>query len=303
VKRVKIIVNPNADVGRAVQSAPSLVRIADELGGADWAGTVYPGHGVHLARQAAGQGYELVVAAGGDGTFHEVANGLLHVPRAVRPRLGLVPLGSGNDGAYAVGMSHDPAQALRQVFSGQPKRFDVGRLSDGDGRSEYWINTMGIGFDATGVIRSQRHKRLHGLGLYLVAVLETILFYHEAPQMRVKTESEAWEMAMLMLVLCNGPREGGGFLIQPQARPDDGRLNYAWVGKISRLRMLRLLPEVMRGTHGRFAEVRMGAFERLQLSADRPLRIQTDGEVFAGLDSQVRELTVEVLPGEIEMVI
>ncbi len=75
--RVKIIVNPNADLGRAWQTASDLRPIVDEFGGADWAGSVYPTHAIELAREAGEMGYDLVIAAGGDGTAHEVVNGLI----------------------------------------------------------------------------------------------------------------------------------------------------------------------------------------------------------------------------------
>ncbi len=78
--KVKMILNPNADLGRAWRAAADLRPIVDRYGGADWAGTVYPGHASEIARQAALEGYQLVVAMGGDGTAHEVINGLMQVP-------------------------------------------------------------------------------------------------------------------------------------------------------------------------------------------------------------------------------
>src|SRR3990172_6830669 len=95
--RIKIILNPNADLCRAWRSASDLRPIVDEFGGADWSGTVYPTHAIELARQAGEDGYQMVVAVGGDGTVHEVINGLMQLPAEKRPRLGVVPLGSGND--------------------------------------------------------------------------------------------------------------------------------------------------------------------------------------------------------------
>jgi diacylglycerol kinase family enzyme len=91
----------------------------------------------------------MVVAVGGDGTVHEVINGLMQLPAEKRPRLGVVPLGSGNDFAHALGVPLQAQNALRQVFLGQPRRIDVGRLQDNLGRVEYFDNTVGLGFDAT----------------------------------------------------------------------------------------------------------------------------------------------------------
>jgi len=297
----KLIVNPNADLGRAWQKASDLRPIVEELGGADWSGTVYPTHAVELARQAGLDGYQLVVAVGGDGTVHEVINGLMQVPPEQRPRLGVVPLGSGNDFSHAMKMDARPAYAMRQVMTGQPHPIDVGRLVDGHGRQEYFNNTLGIGFDATVTIRSRNFSMVRGFLIYFIAVLQTIILNHDAPRMQVATDRESWDEEMLMLVLCNGGREGGGFLVAPEARPDDQVLHYAAVRRVSRPMMIRLVPEVMKGTHGRFPQVRMGQFARMSLQADRPLFIHIDGEIFAGFGVDIRKLDIETLPEAIEV--
>jgi diacylglycerol kinase (ATP) len=294
--RVKLIVNPNADTGNAWRWASDLRPVADEFGGADWSGTVYPGHAIELAHQAAEEGYELVVAAGGDGTVHEVVNGLMQAPPERRPHLGVVPLGSGNDFAHSIGMDPRPGFALRQVLTGSPLAVDIMRLCDGLGRCEYVDNTVGIGFDATVVIRSRKVRFVTGFLIYLVSVLQTIALNHEAAHLKIKTDQEAWQEETLMLVLCNGPREGGGFLVAPAARNTDGILDYAAVRRVSRPMMLRLLPEVMRGTHARFSQVRTGQFRQLELESDRPLYIHTDGEIYAGFGMDVRRLTLELIP-------
>lgn len=297
------IINPNADMGHAWQTAGELRKLAEEYGGADWVGTVYPRHATELARQAVEQGYETVVACGGDGTVHEVVNGLMTVPRAVRPRLGVAPKGSGNDFAHAVGVSSDPAQAIRQIFSGAPKCVDIGWAQDGSGRQEYWMNALGIGFDTLVTLRLRSFRPLRGFAAYLTAVLCAIVVDHKPVQVRAVTDNESFQQDLLMFVLCNGPREGGGFNVQPDARLDDGVMHYAGIQDVSRLMMFRLLPEVMKGTHGRFKQVRMGSFGRMELLADRPLYIHMDGEIFAGFDSDVRKLTVNVLPGDLEVMV
>jgi diacylglycerol kinase (ATP) len=301
--KVKLIVNPNADLGRAWRTASDLRPIAEKYGNVDWSGTVYPTHATELARQAAQEGYNLVVAVGGDGTVHEVVNGLMRVPAEQRPRLGVVPLGSGNDFSSAAGVNPDPFQALNQALHGQVRRIDVFKIRDGNGRSEYCDNTIGIGFDATVTIRSRRVPVVRGFLVYLVAVLQTILLNHEPARLQVRTDCESWDRLMLMLVLCNGGREGGGFAISPQAKIDDGWLQYTGVDRVSRLMMLRLLPEFIRGTHERFKPVSTGQFKTLELESDRPLYIHTDGEIFAGFGVDVRRLSVELQPAALEIIV
>lgn len=298
----KLIINPNADLGRAWRLAGDLRPIAQEFDGADWTGTVYPTHATELARQAAEENYKLVVAVGGDGTVHEVINGLMQVPPDRRPRLGVVPMGSGNDFAYAIGMDNRPSYALRQVLTGKPKRVDIGRYEDDRGHVEYIDNSVGIGFDATVTLRSRNITYVRGFLVYLIAVLQTIYFNHDAPRMRIKSDNGKWEEETLMLVLCNGRREGGGFLVAPEALPDDGIFNFVSVKKVSRLMMLRLLPEVMNGTHGRFPQVRMGEFHKLEMEADNPLVVHIDGEIIVGFGLDVRRVSVEILPDALEVI-
>jgi len=302
--KTKVIVNPNADLGRAWRTAADLRYLVEQHGGADWAGTVYPTHAIELARQAAEAGYELVIAAGGDGTVHEVINGLMQAQGTQRPRLGIIPLGSGNDFAHAVGLDAKPEKALRQAFAGSPRRIDLGVFETGSGRREYFDNALGIGFDTTVTIRSRKLTYLRGFLIYLVAVLQTIILNHEAPKMRVVTDAESWEEESILFVIGNGRREGGGFLVTPDARPDDGLLHYASIRHVTRLKMLRLLPEVMGGTHGKFKQdVRMGVLKKMELHADAPLYVHADGEIISGFGSDLRDLQVELVPGAIEVMV
>ena len=144
---------------------------------------------------------------------------------------------------------------------------------------------------------------LSGFLVYLIAVIQTIMLNHDPAFIHFKTDQETWQEENLLIVLCNGPREGGGFFIAPDAQLDDGWLDYAAITNVSRPMMFRLLPEVMKGTHGRFSQVRINKFRELELKSDRPLVIHTDGEIFAGFGADVRELTVKVLPSALDIIV
>ncbi len=301
-RKVKIILNPMANMGTAWRVAEELRPIVAEYRHADWSGTVYPTHATELARQASEQGYELVVAMGGDGTVHEVVNGLMHAPDGRRPILGVVPVGSGNDFAHAIGVPMDPPRALTHALHGEPSRVDLGVMTDEHDRHEYFDNTLGIGFDAVVTIRSHKLPLVRGFLMYLTAVIQTILLNHQPAHMHIQADDQGWEQDVLMLTMCNGPREGGGFIIAPEAKNDDDRLHYAIVGKVNRLTMFRLVPEFMKGTHARFPQVRLGDCRRLILSADRPLYVHADGEIYTGFGSNLRQLRLEVLPAALSVV-
>ncbi len=303
-----LILNPNADVGNAWRRIADLRALAEQAAAdhgyrLDWAGTVYPTHASQLAAQAAARGHDLVIAIGGDGTVHEVVNGLMQLPEGERPRLGVVPLGSGNDFAFGVGAPSEPHKALVRAFSGIPRRVDLGVLEDEHGRREFFANTLGIGFDAVVTIRSHSLPVVRGFAMYLVAVLQTILLNHHPIRFRFRADNEEWEHHLLMLVFGNGKREGGGFLVTPHAEIDDGLLHYAALKRVSRLQFLSLLPAVMKGQHTSSPHVRTGKGKNFTLEADRPLYIHADGEIFAGFGTNVRRLRIGVAPQALEVVV
>ena len=301
-RKVKIILNPMADMGNAWRVARDLRSITEQHGDVDWSGTVYPGHAIELAKQAGEQGYEMVIAMGGDGTVHEVVNGLMKVPEDRRPLLGVVPVGSGNDFAHGINASRIPTEALVHALDGEASTVDLGLMTDERGRKEYFDNTLGIGFGAVVTIRSHRLPLLRGFIMYLTSVIQTIILDHNPMRMQIETDDQKWEQSVIYLVLCNGPREGGGFLIAPEAKIDDGLLHYAMITNVSRPMMLRIVPEVMKGTHGRFKQVRMGTCKKFALSADRPLYIHADGEIFTGPGTDLRKVSFEILPRALKVV-
>lgn len=301
-RKTKLILNPMADMGNAWRVASDLRPIIAQHGRADWSGTVYPGHAVELARQAALEGYDLVVAVGGDGTVHEVVNGLMQAPAEQRPILGVVPVGSGNDFAHAVGIPLEADKALAHALSGEPRPVDIGLMTDETGRREFFDNTVGIGFDAVVTIRSHKLPVVRGFLMYLTAVIQTILLNHAPGQYEIETDTESWQQPTLMLTVCNGPREGGGFLVAPQANMHDGIFHFTTIAGCSRLMMFRLIPEVMKGTHGRFKQVRMGTCRRFSLKSDHPLYIHADGEVLTSFGSNLRGVNFEILPGALQVV-
>jgi diacylglycerol kinase (ATP) len=302
--KVKLILNPMADLGRAWQTANDLRPIAQEFKGElTWSGTVYPTHAIELAKQAAEEGYNIVIALGGDGTIHEVMNGLMQVPENKRPMMGIVPIGSGNDFAYSMGIAEKPAQALANALKGENvQAVDIGLITDENGRTEYFDNTLGIGFDTVVTIRSHKLPIVKGFLMYLTAVIQTIILNHNAAKMQIETETKKWEQDVIMLTLCNGPREGGGFMLSPNSKNNDGKMEFLTVTKLSRATMFRLVPEFLKGTHMRFKQVQMGEFKTLTLNSDLPLYIHADGEIYTSFGSNLRKASIQVLPQALKVV-
>ena len=304
-RKVKLILNPMADMGRAWKAANDLRPIVQEFQGEiSWSGTVYPTHAIELARQAAEEGYDLVIAMGGDGTAHEVINGLMQMPERKRPVLGVVPIGSGNDFAHALGVPKKSDHALVHALKGEKiSTIDIGMMTDEhSGRKEYFDNPIGAGFDAVVTIRSHKLPIVKGFLMYLTAVIQTILLNHNPAKIKFQTENETWDDTVLMTTVCNGGREGGGFLISPDSKIDDGVLQFLNVKKVSRPMMFRLVPEFMKGTHLRFKQTQLGSFKKMTMQSDRPLYIHADGEVFTSFGSDVRNVSFEVLPNALKVI-
>jgi YegS/Rv2252/BmrU family lipid kinase len=300
--RVKVILNPWADRGRGAKQAAVIQQTAQQYGGVDLVESERPGHALELARQAADDGYDVVVAAGGDGTISDVVNGLMRGDKGVT-RLGIIPIGSGNDLAWSLGISTDVETAVHQLFSGTPKAIDLARIEDDKGRFRIVDNNIGIGFDAVVVIETEAITRVHGFMMYLLATLRTIMSYSLLPKLIIHFDDQRVEQSVLFIALGVGPRGGGGFLLTPDAKQDDDLIDSCTVDPIGRFTIMTLLLAVMNGTHVKSKHATMRQNKRIRIRAERPLPIHTDGEMFAYPQDDVREVTVTSLPAAIEVIV
>lgn len=301
-RKIKLIFNPIANLGRAQELAGPLRAIVSNNGSGEWIETGYHHHATELARQAAEAGCDLVIALGGDGTVHEVMNGLMQAQVARRPSLGVVPIGSGNDFSFVMGMPTDPTAALQQVMAGKPRQVDIGQVQTRDGHTEYFTNALGIGFDTLVTIHSRKIPIVKGFAIYLAAVLQTIFFDYRKFHLKVNMDGQAWEDTLHMLVLCNGKREGGGFLVAPEGDPADGIFEFSAVRKISRLRMLQTLPYFIKGTQNSLRHVSSGRFHTMEIQSDQPLPLHADGEILDDPGLETDWLSIKILPGALEVI-
>ena len=179
-----------------------------------------------------------MVAAGGDGTVHEVANGLLE---AQRPDVAfaVVPIGSAND--YAYSLDHDCTTA--STAAGE-RLVDVGMVRDATGRHRYFVCCLGLGFNGMVTLELRKIKRLQGIALYGLATLRALWNHHACPILDITIEDgPALQMPTLMLSVLVGRREGG-FVLAPEARLDDGLLDYVHAGNLSALGSLEAAAEI-----------------------------------------------------------
>jgi len=291
---IKLIANPIAGRGRGSKVLPQ-VREALKRAGLEFSEvlTTKPLEATDLAHQAAEEGYQLVVAMGGDGTSHEVANGLLSSGNS-EVALGLIPIGTGNDFAGMFDTPTDLDQVARRLREGKTRLIDVGRVND-----RYFVNVLGVGFDALASVEALKIQHfLSGLPLYLVAVLITLREY-KIPHITVEFDGEHLSMPMTMLCVANGKREGGGFLIAPDAQNDDGIFDICLARGLGRLGILRLLPEVIKGTHVDKEPVTMAKAKRVILDSPDPLPVHADGEI---IYTDTHHLEIEIIPRRLQVI-
>ncbi len=243
-------------------------------GQVEFALTRGPGHATALAREGAGR-CTRVIAVGGDGTVHEVANGLLTSGAPTLPALGVVPVGTGNDFAkmtYTARLA--PAKAVAALAAGSTRRFDVGQAW-----GEYFINSLGIGLDADVARRVNQYKHWPGALGYVVAALSAVLNRRAIP-LHIDADGDAWHGPTTILEIGIGPCAGGVFYLVPDARPDDGMLDVCAIGPCSAAFLVTRAHHVLRGTHTTLAEVRMARAGRVRItSGSGPLTAHLDGEL------------------------
>lgn len=232
------------------------------------------------------------MACGGDGTVHEVVNGLMRA--GARAALGVIPVGSGDDFAKMLG-SRD---SLENLLEGKTRTVDIGRIV-ADGETRYFANGMDIGFGAHGARNvASVPGILGGLAAYLGALVLTLVRY---PLLRVRLQLDAAppaEVTTVMAAVMNGTTFGGSFRVCPEARLDDGVLDLLVADALGRLEILGLVPKIMRGTHGGDPRLKLLKAKRVRMESEAPLLVEADGEI---VFEDAKVLEIEVLPAALRV--
>jgi diacylglycerol kinase (ATP) len=288
---VCVIYNPASGRGRSARRLVGLRRTWTES--ATFWPTTAPGQAEGLALQAAEAGFAIVAAAGGDGTVHEVANGLL---RAKLPEvtLAIIPTGSANDYASSLGL--DTRWWQRDDSAIRPHAVDVGIIRAG-GKSRYFVNGVGLGFNGMVTEESRRIRWLQGVALYGLALLRTLCFRYQLIPMSIRMDDKQRQAPTLALSVALGRREGN-FVVAPDAVLDDGLFDYVHVGPLRRRGLAYLLPILFRGRglpHD-YPNLWLGRCRQVRIHAESPVVVHTDGELFCVSADGIRDLEIDLLP-------
>lgn len=230
------------------------------------------GDGCRFARDAARGRYDMVIAAGGDGTIHEVVNGIAGAPW--QPRLGIVPTGTANDFATGLELPTEIPEAIRVAVTGRPLSVDVARAND-----RYFINvsTGGFGAEATEATSPETKRRLGPLAYLITGVREFVELHPVRGIFRAEGEV-LYDGEFMLFAVGNSRRTGGGSLLTPRAEFGDGKLDVLIVPAMPRMEFLALLPDLRAGTHIQSPDVIYVQVADLELEAAEVLSVNADGE-------------------------
>lgn len=296
----KVILNPYSNRWNSQKRWPQA-EAALKAAGVDFELVVSErkGHLVELAEGAVRDGFSPIIAAGGDGSIGDVANGLARAAKsedeALGP-LGIMPLGSANDLVYSLGLPVDLNAAAKVIAAGKTKAMDLGKVND-----KYFVNNSGAGLEP---YTTTKHERIHwikGMARYLVAAVWAIM---DKPEWRGKIvwDDDSYE-GLLSLVSVGNGRRTGGFFMTPHADPFDGKLTLAFGYRGTRLGLLTALPKAFNEGEGSYVELE-GMYEvhatRISIHLDKPSPAHTDGELFP---EWIKDFEYEIFPKRLNMIL
>jgi YegS/Rv2252/BmrU family lipid kinase len=282
----KIIVNPMAAGGAIGRQWPQISRQLRSGGlSFDWEYTGGSGQATELARAAVDNGYGYIIAVGGDGTINEVANGMLGSPAAGSTMLGLLSAGTSSDFAHCLGIPENHDSACSLLLRGRKMVIDVGFVEySNDGRSQgrYFLNSANVGFGAAVVDSWKNIPSRSGqpitYALRVAAGLGSLLRYDNRV-VTLDTDRKVETIRGWAVVVANGRYFADRMLIAPQAKLNDGLLDMLVIGDISKLELLRLWPELYKGSHVVHPKVMMEKVAAVTVESAKGILVEADGEL------------------------
>jgi diacylglycerol kinase (ATP) len=293
------IVNPAAGGGRAAKLAgPALARLREKGLRVDVIASTGPGHSAQLAREAYDQGYRHFLAVGGDGTAHEILNGVFAGRTSVeRVALGFLPFGTGN--SFLRDFTKDCSEASMQALLDRRTRsVDLLRLTHAAGEV-FSFNLLSVGFTAdVAALTNRMFKPLGDLGYLLGVIVRVAQLRRRSFALRCDDDRDWDERRSLFLTFNNTKYTGGTMLIAPHADPSDGFIEFVRWGPIGRLGLLRNLPRLYDGSHIEHPLASRRAVRRVEFKVNEPVDIMIDGEVVT-LECRV----LDILPAALDVYI
>jgi diacylglycerol kinase (ATP) len=293
------IVNPAAGGGRSAKRAgPAIARLREKGLHVDVIASTGPGHVADLAREAYDQHYRRFIAVGGDGTAHEVLNGIFtHAGPNARVSLGFLPLGTGNSFLRDFTQNGEQA-ALEALLENRKRSVDLLRLTHSHGEI-YAFNLLSVGFTADVAALTNRYfKPLGPVGYLLGVFVRVAQLRRRAFALRCDDDTSWDQRRCLFLAFNNSKYTGGTMLIAPNADPSDALIEFVRWGPIGRLGLLRMLPKLYDGTHIQHPLASRRSVRRVDFNLSAPVDVMIDGEITT-LDLR----SLDIIPGAVDVYI
>jgi YegS/Rv2252/BmrU family lipid kinase len=281
--KAKVIVNPAAGAGKTAKKWPKVKELLEGMKlDFDFEITEAPGHGMEMAKAAGKKGYEFIVSVGGDGTIHEIANGLYQAGVATEVPVGIVNTGTGADYIRTIGVPRRYKEACQCLLSPNRRTVDLGVIEytrKGKREKRLFVNFAGIGFDAE-VVRAttEKFKSLGSMPSYLMGLLSTLASY-ENRDVKIIVDGEAGERRICTVMLNNGRYGGGGMKPAPDADPGDGFFDLMIIDDITKPDLLVSIPRIYSGTHGTHPKVTLMRAKEVEIHPTQNSAVQADGEL------------------------
>ncbi len=303
IDNILLIINPNASKGRGRAKAKKIQDIFSRYGRTcTVAYTSGKGHAEKLAKSGVESGFRTIIAAGGDGTVNEVINGIMRAQGHERARMGIIPVGRGNDFAWIAGIPEDTEKAVALIVKGEVKDTDVG-FARGTSREKgrYFLNGMGFGFEPMVNFRAQDYKHLNGMASYVAAFIHMLFNPPRGFDVNVKIDDEEITLRTQQFSANNGRRMGSSFLMTPLAEIDDGLLDYMYTKKIFKgFGLIKMAVRFLRGAMIKDREnFAYGKAKHIEISSPRDLVVShVDGEEFCRAG---RHFEIDILPSAVKL--
>jgi diacylglycerol kinase (ATP) len=272
----RLIVNPRSGTDSAPDALEMINRtLRQRVGRLEIVMTVTEGDAAVAAAQAVEDGIDHLFVAGGDGTLNEVLNGVAQVDGGLAAvRFGIIPLGTGNDFATALGIPDDLEQAIAQLFDGAAMAVDVGRVND-----KFFVNVSAGGFIAeVSDAVNPSLKTIAGKFAYLLGGAQVVLNC-DPVRATIRFDGRTDNRTLHTFAVCNSRLVGGGRLIAPHARMDDGLFDVCLIDAMPTVDFLALLRRVSNGEHLEDSRVTYVQTNAVEISCERPIKINVDGQV------------------------
>jgi diacylglycerol kinase (ATP) len=241
-----------------------------------------PGHLEDLAEESARDGARTLVVVGGDGSVHEVVNGLVRSGRAADVALAVIPRGTGKDFARSVGIPQSTSAALAAARAGRLREVDVGlarfTAPDGSRAEAYFANFAGAGISGAIARRANASSKAMGGRISFVVATITVFARWRAVAMTAALEAERRSGPMFEVLVMNGAYTAGGMWAAPDARPDDGLLDVVLIGDVTKADFVRTFPKIYRGRHLSHPKIELLRGAAVAVESRHPLPVVLDGE-------------------------